>query len=589
MVEKIYNLVEILDRDVVKNGDGVTPFQFKLSYSDGKTVDLKDKRVYVSFASTTTYLFKKKADVDKDGVISITLSDDDPIIEGNTEIEISVESSNGKSQKFPSQDGEHSAFVYISKSIESLNSRLISTYTLKQFSDKIDILMDDLEKKYDDHLNNLKKDVGDYIDNSVEDKVDEIKAVAKKSMDASIKASKDSIAASLTAENNVKATSTKAVADINSTATKATTDVNKAANDATKKITDTSNTAVATVNAKGDEVLKNLTGGDLVQKKDYYPLISGTGTRERLADGTDLLTLKTGYYEVAQCKNSPFPDTEASWKNIDVIDGGAGRKMLRLTVSSKGDTFYKTLHTNSAGGRDWWQVANTSDLQLLVKSSEAELWQKQKITKDDGSSIMLTDYDLLNTTNVSNFDGYSNVAINMPNGVSPAGYIKRKYRGGYIEITYSPYNLNTVYRNSYNPTTEAWSGWVQFANQTDVTALKGTDTGWITYNTLNGVLANASFTDPSENGYKCAYRKITANGVTRLLLRVNISNITAESVIFANLPKGIVVNSQSGVARTNKANQKVVVVLRPSGELSINVPTGFSEKGYTYNQFDWTF
>lgn len=611
MVEKIYNLVEILDRDVVKNGDGITPFQFKLSYSDGKVVDLKDKRVYVSFASTTTYLFKKKADVGKDGVISITLNDDDPIIEGNTEIEISVESSNGKSQKFPSQDGEHSAFVYISKSIESLNSRLISTYTLKQFSDKIAILMDDLDKKYDDHLDNLKKDVGDYIDNSVEDKVDEIKDVAKESMDASIKASKGSIAASLSAKNSVNATVSKATTNINKVATdannsvkttsdtatkdiantakKATKDIANTATDTTKKITDTSNKAVATVNAKGDEVLKNLTSGDLVQKKDYYPLIRGTGTRERLADGTDLLTLKTGYYEVAKCKNSPFSDTEASWKNVDVVDGRAGRKMLRLTVSAKGDTYYKTLHTHSKGGRDWWQVANTSDLQLLVKSSDTDMWQKQKITNDDGSTITIKNYDLLNTTDVANFDGYSNTTINMPDGVHKAGYIKRKNREGFIEVTYSPYDLNTVYRNSYNPETKAWTGWIQFANQTEVTAIKGTDTGWITYKTINGVLANASFTSEHENGYKCAYRKITANGVTRLLLRVNISNITSEGVVFANLPNGIVVNSQSGVARTNKSNQKVVITLRPSGKLSINVPADFSTKAYTYNQFDWTF
>ena len=477
MVEKIHNLVEILDRDVVKNGDGITPFQFKLSYSDGKIVDLKDKRVYVSFASTNTYLFKKKAEVDSEGVISITLNDADPIIEGNTEIEISVESSNGKSQKFPSQDGEHSAFVYISKSIESLNSRVISTYTLKQFSDKIDILMDDLYKKYDGHLDNLKKDVGDYIDNSVEDKVDEIKAVAKESMDASIKASKDSIAASLTAENDVKATSTKAVADINSTATKANTDINKVATDATKNITDTSNTAVANVNAKGDEVLKKITDGDLVQKKDYYPLISGAGNRTKLADGNDLLTLKTGYYEVAQCKNSPFPDTDASWKNVDVIDGGEGRKMLRLTVSAKGDTFYKTLHTNSTGGRDWWQAANTSDLQLLVKSSDTEMWQKQKIWNDDGTTIVVNDYDLLNTTDVKNLDAYIIGAINMPTGVSLSGYIKRKYRSGYIEVTYSPYNANTVYRNAYNFGNKTWFGWEKLTTSQIVTLWEGSANG----------------------------------------------------------------------------------------------------------------
>lgn len=548
MVENIYNLVEILDRDVVKNGDGVTPFQFKLSYSDGKAVDLKDKRVYVSFASTTTYLFKKKADVDKDGVISITLNDDDPIIEGNTEIEISVESSNGKSQKFPSQDGEHSAFVYISKSIESLNSRVISTYTLKQFSDKIDILMDDLDKKYDDHLDNLKKDVGDYIDNSVEDKVDEIKAVAKESMDASIKASKDSIAASLTAENNVKANSTKAVADINSTATKATIDINKVSADTTKKITDTSNTAVATVNAKGDEVLKAFTENGQVPKitaDTGAPRYDLNSTKDLFAE---ILTWGNGFftfYLSAGATNNPTGTT--SWlrgtastygKNSNVLaydkDGAMytavcangvwrtwGKAQMYKTTEDDGSSLtlagYDLLNTSDVANFDGYVTTATNSpttsssgyfkrkyragyieitfsphtskevyrnsyngvtkvwvgWEKIISQSDTVTYQKQKITNDDGSTIVIANYDLLNTTDVTNFDGYSNTAINMPTGVSQAGYIKRKYRGGLIEVTYSPYNTNAVYRNSYNSVSGGnWLGWEKLVTASELAALE---------------------------------------------------------------------------------------------------------------------
>ena len=600
MVEKIYNLVEILDRDVVKNGDGVTPFQFKLSYSDGKAVDLKDKRVYVSFASTTTYLFKKKAEVDSKGTISITLNDADPIIEGNTEIEISVESSNGKSQKFPSQDGEHSAFVYISKSIESLDSRVISTYTLKQFSDKIDILMDDLDKKYDDHLDNLKKDVGDYIDNSVEDKVDEIKAVAKESMDASIKASKDSIAASLTAENNVKANSTKA-----------TIDINKVSADATKKITDTSNASVATVNAKGDEVVKKITDADVVQKKDYYPLISGAGIRTKLADGTDLLTLTTGYYEVSKCKNSPFPDTAASWKNVDVIDGGEGRKMLRLTLSAGGETFYKTLHPNGDydGGCDWWRVANVDATQnnkvtedngqfyYNLSDNEADIlesvisesgfktgyahftvlnglgnnrsfrftsyyyptngyihaidtagqshirvcnggvwgaWksiadtsvtQNFKITNDDGSSITLSGFDLLNVEDVKNYDGYVTNPKNAPSS-SGSGYFKRKYREGYIEITFAPHSTKDIYRNSYNGGTKKWVGWEKMVTSSELASVIGSNSGWLPLPLLNGVTASTP----------CFYRFYSTNGIYYLSFKGVLNTLPTRDVIIAKLP-----------------------------------------------------
>ena len=228
---------------------------------------------------------------------------------------------------------------------------------------------------------------------------------------------------------------------------------------------------VTSATTAANKVIADIAKNNVVQQKDYYPLISGAGTRTKLADGTDLLTLETGYYEVTKCKNSPFPDTDVSWKNIDVIDGREGRKMLRLTVSDSGDTFYKTLHTNSAGGRDWWQAANTSDLQSLVKSSEAELWQKQKITNDDGSTITITDYDLLNTTDVANFDGYVTTAGNAPTS-SNSGYYKRKYRAGYVEVTYSPHSTKDVYRNSYNGVAKNWVGWEKLVTASELTAIK---------------------------------------------------------------------------------------------------------------------
>ena len=607
MVEKIYNLVEILDRDVVKNGDGVTPFQFKLSYSDGKTVDLKDKRVYVSFASTTTYLFKKKAEVDSEGTISITLNDADPIIEGNTEIEISVESSNGKSQKFPSQDGEHSAFVYISKSIESLNSRLINTYTLKQFSDKIDILMDDLNQKYDTHFNNLKKDVGDYIDHSVEDSVDEIKAVAKESIDASIKARKDSIAASSFATKEVKNTATKANTDINkvaadaknsvtvtadtatkdiaNTATKATIDITKSVSDEQKKITDTSNTAVATVTSKAKEV-------------------------------TDAIT---------------------------------NNKVVKIT-----------------------DVVN---------------YQKQKVTEDDGASLTLSQYDLLNTEDIKNFDGYVTSAPNAPTSVS-SGFFKRKIRTGYIEVFFSPYNANAVYRNAYHfgnktwygwekmayqsesATTQkqkitnddgaakvyltgsavdvysellkldkgfystyiasntinsansavrgsifvqekgkwlsvfcvgsdnkiyslffdsaSWSGWNVAATSTDVEALKITDTGWIPFTSLNGVKQNLQFKGADDNGFDCAYRVVTQQGVTTKHLRVNVENIAASGTVLAKLPAGFIKNAQPFSPRLPRNKMAATVVPRANGDIIAITPDNWIASDYLYGSFSWT-
>lgn len=84
--------------------------------------------------------------------------------------------------------------------------------------------------------------------------------------------------------------------------------------------------ADALTNYTTKEDLKKATAGTLTEESatnwQKFKVTQDNGSRVRLADGTDLLTLTTGYYEVSKCKNSPFSETAASWKNVDVIDGG---------------------------------------------------------------------------------------------------------------------------------------------------------------------------------------------------------------------------------------------------------------------------
>lgn len=565
MVEKIYNLVEILDRDVVKNGDGITPFQFKLSYSDGKTVDLKDKRVYVSFASTNTYLFKKKAEVDSEGVISITLNDADPIIEGNTEIEISVESSNGKSQKFPSQDGEHSAFVYISKSIESLNSRVISTYTLKQFSDKIDILMDDLDQKYDTHLGNLKKDVGDYIDNSVEDSVEEIKAVAKESMDASIKASEESIAASHLAEKNIKDVATKATTDVNNTASKANMDINKVATDAKnnvntsantattninntstkattdintavvngkKEIVDTSNTAVATVDVKTKEVLDVIKNNEVALKKDTFTNVDGKGFSRSLPAGT------TDWYQISTAGNYSVTKTAVPtnappigvYFNLIVNTRTSTTRDLTAVNVTTG-----AIHTNamtSDGWSGWNRVAFEKEAQI------------SKITADNGAPK----YDLPSDKNLfieaSKWgNGLHTFYLSAGATNNPAGALSYVTGSAYFYgnsggITAFDKTGRQYYAARTGATT--FTDWQDFASYAalngvsnrlngEIDAMKSTSTGWVTLPLLNGVVASTPV----------MYRFYSANGINLLSFKGAFSTISSRDVVVGKLPDSV--------------------------------------------------
>lgn len=105
-------------------------------------------------------------------------------------------------------------------------------------------------------------------------------------------------------------------------------------------------------------------------------------------------------------------------------------------------------------------VATVNTKGNAVLKSFAENGQFPKITEDDGSSITVSGYDLLNIEDIKNFDGYVTSAKNTPT-TSNAGYVKRKYRSGYIEISYAPHSQKAVYRNAYNSAAKKWVGWTK--------------------------------------------------------------------------------------------------------------------------------
>ncbi|ODJ53105.1 hypothetical protein BFR40_00370 [Brochothrix thermosphacta] len=260
--------------------------------------------------------------------------------------------------------------------------------------------------------------------------------------------------------------------DIQAVATKTTTDINKVSDDTIKKITDTSNAAVTTVNAKGDEVVKKITDADVVQKRDAFFHTDGKGFSRPVPNGiTDWYQISTaGNYSITKTAVPTNAPPIGVYFNLIVNTRTSTTRDLTAISVTTG-----VIYTNAMTGVDAWsgwkQVANTSDLQSLVKSSEAELWQKQKITNDDGSTIAITNYDLLNTTDVANFDGYVTTAGNAP-ASSNSGYFKRKYRSGYIEITFSPHSSKEVYRNSYNGVTKNWVGWEKLVTASELAASK---------------------------------------------------------------------------------------------------------------------
>lgn len=318
----------------------------------------------------------------------------------------------------------------------------------------------------------------------------------------------------------------------------------------------------------------------------------------------------------------------------------------------------------------------------VVKITDVVDYQKQKITADDGSSLTLSQYDLLNTEDIKNFDGYVTTAANSPTSVS-SGYFKRKIRTGYIEVSFGPYNANALYRNAYHFGTKTWFGWEKIAYQSEsattqkqkITADNGapkydlsastdlfaeaakwgngihtfylsagaannptgstsyvmgraqfygnaggieaydklgkkyyaprtgaasfgawqdystSDTGWVPYNTANGVIANQNFKAAGENGFDCSYRVVTQQGVTTKYLRVNMTKFTHDLVV-AQLPVNFTKNSQNFYARTSVAWHAIIMRLLPDGKLSAYVKSddraAWPADGYVYQEFSWT-
>ncbi|SLN00304.1 Phage protein [Brachybacterium faecium] len=397
-------------------------------------------------------------------------------------------------------------------------------------------------------------------------------------------------------------TGKKEIAD---TVSKATTDINKVSTDATKNITDTSNAAVATVNSKGDAVLKafaengqfpkitnddgssiTLSGYDLLNTTDvsnfdgYVTTASNVPTTSN--NGYFKRKYRIGYIEITFSPHSQkdvyrnaYNAATKNWVgwekfayNSDVAttqkrkitsDNGAPLYELNSSndlfaeITTWGNgffTFYLSAGAtnNPTGSTSWLRgTASTYGKNSNVLAYDKDgamytvvcangvwgIWGKQqmyKTTADDGSSLTLSNYDLLNTADISNFDGYVTNSLNAPSGMSASGFVKRKYRAGYIEVTFAPHSQKDVYRNSYNDASKTWVGWEKAINQSDLTPLIGSNTGWLPLPLLNGVTASTP----------CFYRFYSTNGIYYLSFKGVLNTLSTRDVIIAKLPAEVI-------------------------------------------------
>ena len=119
--------------------------------------------------------------------------------------------------------------------------------------------------------------------------------------------------------------------------------------------------------------------------------------------------------------------------------------------------------------------------------------------------------------------------------------------------------------------------------------LKQTDTGWIPYNTINGVEKNVMYTSDTDKGFECSYRIIKQGDITTRKLRVNARKLT-NGVTFAELPSQFAKNYQKFVIATPRNKTTGIIDITPSGELKFNYyynTADWVDTDYVYGEFTW--
>lgn len=210
-------------------------------------------------------------------------------------------------------------------------------------------------------------------------------------------------------------------------------------------------------------------------------------------------------------------------------------------------------------------------------------WQKYKLTNDDGGTPytnLSSNIDELNKFIKTGFYYVGNVP-GLPSGVSSAGFLNvyARFDGNIIKQIYHPYyQSKIIIRHYYN----GWSNWEELTNIQ-------TDTGWIPYNTINGVEKNSVYKTGIDNGFDCAYRIVKNGDVIRRTLRVNAKNLT-QGVNFAELPSSFSKHTQVMSVRTPRDLNGGLVEIKPDGKLIFQyykASRDWVDTDYIYGEFSW--
>lgn len=114
------------------------------------------------------------------------------------------------------------------------------------------------------------------------------------------------------------------------------------------------------------------------------------------------------------------------------------------------------------------------------------------------------------------------------------------------------------------------------------------DTGWIPFDTINGVKKDTQLL--SSGSFKCAYRKITINGMETCSLRINVENFTNDTQI-AQLPADFTTTMQPFYLRSSTNKAPVSGYITPTGVVKLNIPdserANWTSSDYALGSVKW--
>ena len=208
-------------------------------------------------------------------------------------------------------------------------------------------------------------------------------------------------------------------------------------------------------------------------------------------------------------------------------------------------------------------------------------WQKYKFVEDSGvlQSISLEN-DLEALHSLKTGLHYRRVVpIDNYEVSSKAGFLTVIETDIVKHILFRPYNSKRQFlKRFYN----SWNDWEEVGNNQS-------DTGWVTFDLINGAKSNTAYKNEGDGGFDCAYRTITNGSEVTKKLRINGTNLTQNQVI-AQLPANFAKNAQAFPVRVPISSASGYIVIRPSGRVNFYVSgdtSNWNETGYAYGECTW--